>query len=83
MVPCKILNMMTTQWKPKVGDLLHVRTEYKLAGKRQVYIKSGKVVASERHDPRDTFRLYTGNPQYPVSLIAYERVTGIKLREVA
>ena len=48
-----------------------------------VHIKSGKVVQSERHDPVGTFRLYTGNPQYPVSLIADERVTGIKLREVA
>lgn len=76
--------MMTDKtWKPKVGDLLHVRTQYNLAGKCQVYIKSGKVVASERHDPKNTFRLYTGNPQYPVSLIAYERVTGIKLRKGA
>jgi len=46
-------------------------------------IKSGRVIKSERQDPANTFRLYTGNPQYPVSLIAYERVTGIKLREVA
>lgn len=76
--------MMTTSWKPRVGDLLHVRTEYKIgAYPRQVYIKSGTVVKSERHDPANTFRLYTGNPQYPISLIAYERVTGIKLRKGA
>lgn len=75
---------MTKQsWKAKVGDLLHVRTVHQMGGKSQVYIKSGKVLASERHDPKDTFRLFTGNPQYPVSLIAYERVTGVKLREVA
>ena len=75
--------MTEKTWKPKVGDLIHVRTEHNMAGKRDVYIKSGKVVASERHDPKNTFRLYTGNPQYPVSLIADERVTGIKLRKVA
>ena len=74
---------MTKHWKPKVGDLLHVRTEYKYGVMHSVSIKSGKVVASERHDPRNTFRLFTGNPQYPVSLIAYERVTGIKLRKGA
>lgn len=51
-----------------------------MGGKRQTYIKSGKVLASERHDPKDTFRLYTGNPQYPVSIISYGNVTGIKLR---
>lgn len=65
---------------PKVGDALHVRTQYKFGGEVKTSIKSGIVVKSERQDPHDTFRLYTGNPQYPVSLIAYERVTGIKLR---
>jgi len=76
--------MMTKEtWKPKVGDLLHVRTEYKYGCRHDKYIKSGKVIASERHDPKGTFRLYTGNPQYPVSVIAFERVTGIKLRKVA
>lgn len=74
---------MTKQWTAKVGDLIHVRTEYKYGVVRNVSIKSGKVVASERHDPRGTFRLFTGNPQYPVSLIAYERVTGVKLRKGA
>lgn len=73
--------MMTDKtWKPKVGDLLHVRTEYKIGCQYMKSIKSGRVVASERHDPRNTFRLHTGNPQYPVSLISFERVTGIKLR---
>lgn len=67
----------------KVGDLIHVRTEYKYGVIHNVGIKSGKVVASERHDPANTFRLYTGNPQYPVSLISLERVTGIKLRKDA
>lgn len=75
--------MMTNQWKAKVGDLIHVRTHYKYGVVDKVYIKSGKVIASERYDPRDTFRLYTGNPQYPVSLISYDRVIGVKLREVA
>jgi hypothetical protein len=76
--------MMTNQgWKAKTGDLLHVRTKLVMGGKLQSFIKSGKVIASERHDPKGTFRLYTGNRQYPVSLIAYENVTGIKLREVA
>lgn len=75
---------MTKQtWKPNVGDMLHVRTEYKYGCMHTVNIKSGTVVKSERHDPKDTFRLYTGNPVYPVSLIAFERVTGIKLRKVA
>jgi len=74
---------MTNEWKAKPGDLLHGRTEYKYGAVHNVHIKSGRVVASERHDPKGTFRLYTGNPQYPVSLIAYERCTGIKLREVA
>lgn len=72
--------MMTKQWTAKVGDLLHVRTEYKYGAVKSKHIKSGRVVASERHDPKGTFRLYTGNPQYPVSLIAYERVTGVKIR---
>lgn len=75
--------MMTTQWKAKVGDIIHVRTHYKYGAVDKVYIKSGKVIASERHDPVGTFRLYTGNPQYPVSVVPYERVTGVKLREVA
>ena len=75
--------MMTKQWTAKVGDRIHVRTEYKYGVVKSKHIKTGVVVASERHDPKGTFRLYTGNPQYPVSLIAYERVTGIKLREVA
>jgi hypothetical protein len=70
-------------WKAKVGDHLHVRTKLMMGGKWQSYIKSGKVVASERHDPRDTFRLHTGNPQYPVSLVSYDCVTGIKLRKGA
>ena len=75
---------MTNQgWKAKVGDLLHVRTELVMGGRLQSYIKSGKVVASERHDPGNTFRLFTGNPQYPVSLISYTNVTGIKLRKGA
>jgi hypothetical protein len=75
--------MIKTQWKIKVGNIVHVRTHYKYGVMDNVYIKSGKVIASERHDPVGTFRLFTGNPQYPVSLIADERVTGIKLREVA
>jgi hypothetical protein len=75
--------MIKTQWKIKVGDIVHVRTHYKYGVMDNVYIKSGKVIASERHDPVGTFRLFTGNPQYPVSLISDERVTGIKLREVA
>lgn len=75
--------MIKTQWKIKIGDYVHVRTEYKYGVRHSVNIKSGKVVASERQDPVGTFRLYTGNSQYPVSLIADERVSGIKLREVA
>jgi hypothetical protein len=75
--------MMTNRWKASVGDHIHVRTEYNVGAMKSKHIKTGVVVASERHDPKGTFRLYTGNPQYPVSLIAYERVTGIKLREVA
>lgn len=75
--------MMTTQWKAKVGDHIHVRTEYKYGAMKSKHINTGVVVKSERQDPANTFRLYTGNPQYPVSLIAYERVTGVKLREVA
>ena len=75
--------MMTKERKIQVGDLVHVRTEYKYGVRHSVSIKSGRVVKSERQDPANTFRLYTGNPQYPVSLIAYERVTGLKLREVA
>lgn len=75
--------MMTNQWKAKVGDRIHVRTEYNVGAMKSKYIKTGVVVKSERQDPANTFRLYTGNPQYPVSIIAYERVTGIKLREVA
>ena len=72
--------MVKTQWKIKIGNMVHVRTEYKYGVIHNVNIKSGKVIASERQDPVGTFRLYTGNPQYPVSLIADERVTGIKLR---
>lgn len=75
--------MTEKTWTAKAGDLLHVRTQYTFGGKTQVYIKSGRVLNSERQDPKNTFRLYTGNPQYPVSLIAYERVTGIKLRNGA
>ena len=75
--------MMTKQRNIQVGDLVHVRTEYKYGARHSVSIKSGKIIKSARQDPVNTFRLYTGNPQYPVSLIAYERVTGIKLREVA
>jgi len=75
--------MIKTQWKIKIGDRIHVRTEYKVGCMHTKHIKSGVVVKSERPDPANTFRLYTGNPQYPVSLIADERVTGIKLREVA
>ena len=75
--------MIKTQWKIKVGDIVHVRTHYKYGVMDNVYIKSGKVIASERHDPVGTFRLFTGNPQYPVSLISDERVTGIKLRKGA
>lgn len=75
--------MIKTQWKIQVGDIVHVRTHYKYGVVNNVHIKSGKVIASERQDPANTFRLYTGNPQYPVSLIADERVTGIKLRKVA
>lgn len=74
---------MINQWKAKVGDRIHVRTEYSVGAMKSKYIKTGVVVKSERQDPANTFRLYTGNPQYPVSIIAYERVTGIKLREVA
>lgn len=75
--------MMTTQWKLKVGDLLHVRTQHTFAGVTKSYILSGKVVASARYDPKDTFRLYTGNSKFPVSIVSYDRITGIKLREVA
>lgn len=75
--------MMTKERKLQVGDRIHVRTEYKYGAIHNVSIKSGVVIKSERQDPKDTFRLYTGNPRYPVSLIAFERVTGIKLREVA
>ena len=75
--------MMTNRWKANVGDHIHVRTEYNVGAMKAKYIKTGVVIKSERHDPKDTFRLYTGNPQYPVSVIAYERVTGVKLREVA
>ena len=74
---------MMTNWKLSVGDRIHVRTEYKYGAIHSKNIKTGVVIKSERQDPANTFRLYTGNPQYPVSLIAYERVTGIKLREVA
>ena len=74
---------MMTNWKLNVGDRVHVRTEYKYGAMYSKNIKTGVVIKSERQDPKNTFRLYTGNPQYPVSLIAYERVTGIKLREVA
>ncbi len=75
--------MMTIQWKAKVGAHIHIRTEYNVGAMKSKHIKTGVVVKSERQDPANTFRLYTGNPQYPVSLIAYERVTGVKLREVA
>lgn len=75
--------MMTNDWKPKIGDLIHVRTEYPVAGATKKYVLSGKVIASARHDHKGTFRLYTGNPKFPISVIAMERVTGIKLREVA
>ena len=75
--------MMTIHWKAKVGDHIHIRTEYNVGAMKSKHIKTGVVVKSERQDPANTFRLYTGNPQYPVSLIAYERVTGVKLREVA
>ncbi len=75
--------MIKTQWKIKIVDMIHVRTHYKYGVVDNVHIKSGKVIASERQDPVGTFRLYTGNPQYPISLIADERVTGIKLRKVA
>lgn len=74
---------MKTKWKIKIGDLVHVRTEYKYGVIHNVNIKSGRIVDSERQDPAGTFRLYTGNPQYPISLIADERVTGIKLRRGA
>ena len=74
---------MMTNWKLNVGDRVHVRTEYKYGAMYSKNIKTGVVIKSERQDPANTFRLYTGNPQYPVSVIAYERVTGIKLREVA
>jgi hypothetical protein len=75
--------MMTNRWKANVGDHIHVRTEYNVGAMKAKYIKTGVVIKSERHDSKDTFRLYTGNPQYPVSLIAYERVTGVKLRKGA
>lgn len=75
--------MMTKQRNIQVGDRVHVRTEYKYGAIHRTHIKSGVVIKSERQDPKDTFRLYTGNPQYPVSLIAFERVTGLKIREVA
>ena len=75
--------MMTNRWKANVGDHIHVRTEYNVGAMKAKYIKTGVVIKSERQDPANTFRLYTGNPQYPVSLIAYERVTGVKLRKGA
>jgi hypothetical protein len=49
--------MIKTKWKIKVGDMIHVRTHYKYGVMNNVSIKSGKVVASERHDPVGTFRL--------------------------
>lgn len=75
--------MMTNQWKAQVGNHIHVRTQYKYGVIDNTHIKTGVVIKSERQDPANTFRLYTGDPKYPVSLIAYERVTGVKLREVA
>lgn len=74
--------MTQKSWTANIGEHLHVRTEYIYGAMKSRHIKSGVVIKSERHDPKGTFRLYTGNLQYPVSLIAYERVTGVKFREV-
>lgn len=76
-----------TYEKPPVGSTIAVRTYHALTGysvsTKRTFIKRGLVVKSERHDDANSFRLATGDPNFPVSVIDLDVVTGIKYQDGA
>ena len=74
---------MKIQSIPQVGSKLRVTTRYK-----ETYYFStkewndttfeGEVVQSNKWDAADTFKLFTGNPEHPYSIIPITRVHAIE-----
>lgn len=70
---------------PPVGSQVTVTTFHALKGypphTQRTFVKSGTILKNEKHDDVRSFRLHTGNPAYPVSLIAIENVVDIKFAD--
>lgn len=64
---------VTTDW----SDVFRTHVEY-VSITRSKNTTSGKVVASEKHDDPNSFRLLTNNANYPVSVIPLERVVELE-----
>lgn len=65
----------------QVGDKVRVRVQAYddwifAKDKRPIHTYEGTVVKSSRLDPPETFCLLTGNPNYPVSIIALKNLVG-------
>lgn len=63
--------------KPAVGSKVFVKTEYKF-GYTKIHESVGVVVASARYDDADSFRLATGKPSFPISVISLDNVIELK-----
>lgn len=61
--------------KPSVGDHVVVTSDWSnffrpfAANVPRTYVTKGKVVESEGHDSPDTIRLFTGDPEFPYSVV--------------
>lgn len=71
--------------KPAIGKHLTVTTYYDMVGySRNVartHTKSGVVVRSEHFDDPHTFRLATGDPRYPISIVPLDHVTDLSYED--
>ena len=62
--------------KPAVGSKVFVTTEYKYGFTKTNRI-AGVVVPSGKHDDVESFRLATGNVNFPISVISLDHVTSL------
>jgi len=77
------MDTMKKYEKPAVGSQITVKTEWRdlykgysplLPTERSL---SGIVVKSERYDDVDSFRVATGRPGYPVSIVSLDRIVDL------
>lgn len=77
------MDTMKKYAKPAVGSNVTVKTQWRdlykgysphLPTERSL---SGIVVKSERYDDVDSFRLATGRPGYPVSIVSLDRIVDL------